>query len=258
MNSNFEQNRKEIYSIMKADPSNKVCVDCRTIGTNFVDVKIGCFLCIKCAGIHRQFGTDVCRVKSINLDNFSTEELSMFTFTRGNAYVNKIYEGKIDKYNNIIGTSIKVPIPNNKTDEIYVRDFIKRKYITKEFYLENQNITSQNITNETTQQTTLKPNLSKSTSKVNIKINPLPAPPNKNIKNTHNNITTTTPIQTTLKPTDEDLIFFDQIPNQSNFADFSKFNNNNNNNNNNKINEILSLYNYQPNTTSNNNMMYNY
>lgn len=136
--SSVERTRKELITIQKADPQNKICVECSTSGTNFVDVKIGCFLCIDCAGLHRNFGTDICRVKSINLDNFSVEELSMFTFTKGNAFVNKRYEGYLtnpnpkNKYQNIV----KKPVKGDPTAKI--SDFIRRKYVTKEFYMKEE------------------------------------------------------------------------------------------------------------------------
>lgn len=151
MTSVLEQNRKNIIAIQKSDPLNKLCADCGLNGTTFVDVKIGCFLCINCGGIHRKFGTDICRIKSINLDNFSTEELSVFTYTKGNAFVNKNYEGKLNDKKNIYGSFRK---PTTSDDKHKIEDFIRRKYVTREFFIQN------NETSIQPKQTKLVPNTS--------------------------------------------------------------------------------------------------
>lgn len=35
------------------------------------------FLCIRCAGIHRNLGVHISRVKSVNLDSWTTEQLEV-------------------------------------------------------------------------------------------------------------------------------------------------------------------------------------
>lgn len=193
MQSIFEQNKKEILQIIKNDPQNKICADCRIVGTTFADVKVGCFLCIMCAGIHRQFGTDICRIKSVNLDNFTTEELSMFTFTRGNIYVNKIYEGNMtDSFKKTIMTYFK--------NQQMLKDFIKRKYVIREFYVENQNLIP-HLTEPTVQQH----KLTQSQTFKNIKIK---APQQ------------TKQLSVAPKIMEEDLLFFDPIDNSSVFDPF--------------------------------------
>jgi stromal membrane-associated protein len=123
-NKNEDKIRAQLLAIQKSDPYNKKCVDCSANGPTFIDVKFGSFLCTRCSGLHRELGTDFCRVKSVSLDNLSTEELSLFTFTKGNTYVNSVYEAVDAKY-------LK-PFPESEIDK--VREFIRRKYKLQQFY----------------------------------------------------------------------------------------------------------------------------
>jgi hypothetical protein len=124
--------KKELLKIQSlSGAGNKSCADCgSTIGVTFVDVKHGCFICIGCAGINIKFGTDYCRVKSIHFDNFSIEELSMFSAINGNVNMNNKYEHRIEKHNYMSGFNK----PNNMSDSNAIREFIKNKYVKKLFY----------------------------------------------------------------------------------------------------------------------------
>lgn len=174
----LEKNRAGIVYIQKLYPENKICVDCKTTVTTFVDVKIGCYLCINCAGIHRQFGTDVCRVKSLTLDNFSTEEMSMFSYTKGNKFVNKVFEGN---------TKYLFKRPTYEDGIKRMEDFIRRKYKNREFYIDEKSVES-----------TIDLNLKKETKKGQVKKDPILLPPPSVQNNKTNNAV-------------KDLITFDDL-----------------------------------------------
>jgi len=115
-------NSDKLIKIKALDPQNKYCVDCKNLSQNWIDIKIGCYLCTRCAGLHRKFGTDYCRVKSITLDKWTNEEIE-FMKSIGNTKINEQYEANLKKENKI-----------DITSEDKLTRFIKNKYIDKIFY----------------------------------------------------------------------------------------------------------------------------
>ncbi len=47
------------------------------IGPRWVVLNVGCFICIRCSGIHRSLGTHVSRVRSIELDDWTDDQLNV-------------------------------------------------------------------------------------------------------------------------------------------------------------------------------------
>ena len=68
---------QEMLSVMLREEENKYCVDCDAKGPRWASWNLGVFLCIKCAGIHRKLGVHISRVKSINLDQWTFEQISV-------------------------------------------------------------------------------------------------------------------------------------------------------------------------------------
>ncbi|CAH0390807.1 unnamed protein product [Bemisia tabaci] len=60
---------------MLKDEDNKYCVDCDAKGPRWASWNIGIFLCIRCAGIHRNLGVHISKVKSVNLDSWTPEQV---------------------------------------------------------------------------------------------------------------------------------------------------------------------------------------
>ena len=58
------------------DEDNKYCVDCDAKGPRWASWNLGIFLCIRCAGIHRNLGVHISKVKSVNLDTWTPEQVS--------------------------------------------------------------------------------------------------------------------------------------------------------------------------------------
>ncbi|PWY99856.1 ArfGap-domain-containing protein [Testicularia cyperi] len=69
-----EANAKILRALVK-HPDNKVCVDCKKNDPRWASWNIGCFLCIRCSGIHRSMGTHISKVKSIDLDIWTPEQM---------------------------------------------------------------------------------------------------------------------------------------------------------------------------------------
>ena len=46
-------------------------------GPRWASWNLGIFLCIRCAGIHRNLGVHISRVKSVNLDSWTPEQVAV-------------------------------------------------------------------------------------------------------------------------------------------------------------------------------------
>lgn len=55
-----------------------VCVvSSSKLGPRWASWNIGVFICIRCAGIHRNLGVHISRVKSVNLDQWTAEQIQV-------------------------------------------------------------------------------------------------------------------------------------------------------------------------------------
>lgn len=88
-----EANARTLRSLVKL-PDNKVCADCKRNDTRWASWNIGCFLCIRCSGVHRSMGTHISRVKSIDLDMWTTEQMESVQ-RWGNRRVNLYWEANL-------------------------------------------------------------------------------------------------------------------------------------------------------------------
>ncbi|KAI9708630.1 MAG: hypothetical protein M1820_003848 [Bogoriella megaspora] len=83
-----EQNRQTLKSLVKLE-SNKSCADCkRNKHPRWASWNLGIFVCIRCSGIHRGMGTHISRVKSVDLDAWTDEQLQNM-LRWGNSRANK-------------------------------------------------------------------------------------------------------------------------------------------------------------------------
>ena len=65
---------KKLLSKQLALPENRKCADCPTRAPRWASATIGCFICIKCSGIHRKRGTHLSFVRSVSLDTWKEKE----------------------------------------------------------------------------------------------------------------------------------------------------------------------------------------
>merc|ERR1712176_1171054 len=83
----------------------------------------GTFVCLKCAGVHREFSH---RIKGIGHSSFSAEEAAFLSSdTAGNEAVNKKY---MQKY---VAMSEPLKPPGESADQVKLRYWIRRKYLEK-------------------------------------------------------------------------------------------------------------------------------
>lgn len=53
----------------------RICVSFFLAGPRWASWNLGIFLCIRCAGIHRNLGVHISKVKSVNLDTWTPEQV---------------------------------------------------------------------------------------------------------------------------------------------------------------------------------------
>ncbi|KAM3603874.1 uncharacterized protein V6R79_003356 [Siganus canaliculatus] len=77
---------------------NSFCVDCDAPNPDWASLNLGALMCIECSGIHRNLGTHLSRVRSLDLDDWPVE-LSMVMTAIGNSMANSVWEGALENYN---------------------------------------------------------------------------------------------------------------------------------------------------------------
>uniref|UniRef100_A0A0C9QX87 Smap1_0 protein n=1 Tax=Fopius arisanus TaxID=64838 RepID=A0A0C9QX87_9HYME len=102
MTSRFEKERakqiqdkcQDLLTQMLRDEDNKYCVDCDAKGPRWASWNLGIFLCIRCAGIHRNLGVHISKVKSVNLDTWTPEQVVSLQ-QMGNSRARAVYEANL-------------------------------------------------------------------------------------------------------------------------------------------------------------------
>ncbi|KAJ5387721.1 Arf GTPase activating protein [Penicillium cosmopolitanum] len=115
------QNQQTIKSLLKLEP-NKVCADCkRNKHPRWASWNLGIFVCIRCSGIHRGMGTHISRVKSVDLDAWTDEQVQS-VLKWGNGRANKYWEAKL--------------APGHVPSDAKIENFIRTKYEAKRWVME--------------------------------------------------------------------------------------------------------------------------
>ncbi|SCZ90964.1 BZ3500_MvSof-1268-A1-R1_Chr1-3g02427 [Microbotryum saponariae] len=110
-----QKNADEIQSLAK-EPGNDVCADCGARDPKWASWSLGIFTCIRCSGVHRGLGTHVSKVRSIELDDWTDEQIDAIRSV-GNVKSNSIYEAR---------RPVEV-VPTDKT----IGTYIKMKYVER-------------------------------------------------------------------------------------------------------------------------------
>uniref|UniRef100_A0A670KP84 Arf-GAP with GTPase, ANK repeat and PH domain-containing protein 3 n=1 Tax=Podarcis muralis TaxID=64176 RepID=A0A670KP84_PODMU len=76
---------------------NSFCVDCDAPNPDWASLNLGALICIECSGIHRNLGTHLSRVRSLDLDDWPLELVMVMTAI-GNTLANSVWEGAIENY----------------------------------------------------------------------------------------------------------------------------------------------------------------
>ncbi|XP_060515769.1 stromal membrane-associated protein 1 [Cylas formicarius] len=111
---------QSVLNALLRDEDNKYCVDCDSKGPRWASWNIGVFLCIRCAGIHRNLGVHISKVKSVNLDAWTPEQVVSLQ-QMGNSRARAVYEANL---------------PDNfrrPQSDLNLESFIRAKYEHKKY-----------------------------------------------------------------------------------------------------------------------------
>ena len=115
------QNQQTIKALLKLE-GNKICADCkRNKHPRWASWNLGVFVCIRCSGIHRGMGTHISRVKSVDLDSWTDEQLQS-VLRWGNSRANKYWEAKL--------------AAGHMPSEAKIENFIRTKYESKRWVMD--------------------------------------------------------------------------------------------------------------------------
>ena len=87
---------KELIDCLN-DENNRKCFDCETSPANWICVNNGIFLCGKCAGEHRGYGTIISNLKFIMLDKLNEFQIEIMKRGGNKKLDDLLEEYKIDK-----------------------------------------------------------------------------------------------------------------------------------------------------------------
>ncbi|KAK9741761.1 hypothetical protein RND81_03G126300 [Saponaria officinalis] len=105
-------------------PENKRCINCNSLGPQYVCTTFWTFVCTNCSGVHREFTH---RVKSVSMAKFSMEEVNCLQ-AGGNEKAREIYFKTWNPHRNFF--------PDNSNIQ-KLRDFIKHVYVDRRYTGEN-------------------------------------------------------------------------------------------------------------------------
>ncbi|XP_009627508.1 uncharacterized protein LOC107815984 isoform X1 [Nicotiana tabacum] len=114
-----EKNERIIRNLLKL-PDNRRCMNCNSLGPQYVCTNFWTFVCTTCSGIHREFTH---RVKSVSMAKFTSQEVSALQ-GGGNASAKVIYLKDWDTQRN--------SLPDGSNVE-RLRDFIKHVYVDRRY-----------------------------------------------------------------------------------------------------------------------------
>ncbi|ORZ35795.1 hypothetical protein BCR44DRAFT_1389557, partial [Catenaria anguillulae PL171] len=100
-------------------PENRTCADCKRRDPRWASHSLGCFVCLRCSGVHRSLGVHISKMKSADLDSWTPDQLQNM-IDWGNARVNHYWEARATFE------------PNDSNIELYIRCKYERRQFVRE------------------------------------------------------------------------------------------------------------------------------
>jgi hypothetical protein len=89
----------QINKILAIDGNNK-CVDCGSDDPQWASMNNAVFVCLNCAGIHRNLGVEISYIRSLVMDNWDDSQLKHLSIGGNNRFLSNLEEYGIVKKNN--------------------------------------------------------------------------------------------------------------------------------------------------------------
>ncbi|XP_007893160.1 stromal membrane-associated protein 2 isoform X1 [Callorhinchus milii] len=119
----LNEQRQAVLSGLLQQPGNKHCADCRATGPRWASWNLGVFMCIRCAGIHRNLGVHISKVKSVNLDQWTPEQIQCIQ-EMGNEKAKILYEAHLPE-------NFRRPQVDHAVEGFIREKYEKKKYMDK-------------------------------------------------------------------------------------------------------------------------------
>uniref|UniRef100_A0A8B9L4V3 ArfGAP with GTPase domain, ankyrin repeat and PH domain 1 n=1 Tax=Astyanax mexicanus TaxID=7994 RepID=A0A8B9L4V3_ASTMX len=100
---------------------NSRCVDCEALNPDWASLNLGALICIECSGIHRNLGTHLSRVRSLDLDEWPLELIKVMSAI-GNELANSVWEA------NAQGRLKPAPDASREERERWIRAKYEQKF----------------------------------------------------------------------------------------------------------------------------------
>lgn len=108
---------------------SSVCADCHAPAPDWVSINLGISLCIKCAGVHRSLGSHVSKVRSMQLDVWTTHLVEILEMV-GNASAAAVWEHTVPEEWQVRATHLR---DTQTESECSRQEWIRAKYVDQLF-----------------------------------------------------------------------------------------------------------------------------
>ena len=119
--------QQQIINKLLKKPENKFCADCKSVSPQWASINLGIFICIECSGCHRELGTHISKIKSINLDTWPEDILENFKQIN-NQIANSYWEYNLHNFD----------FGSLKKNRNKLMGFIRDKYEYKKWIKQNE------------------------------------------------------------------------------------------------------------------------
>ncbi|CAF3190361.1 unnamed protein product [Rotaria sp. Silwood2] len=123
--SKMQEKYQVILSQMLKEDDNRFCVDCDTKSPRWASWNLGIFICIRCAGFHRNLGVHISKVKSVNLDSWTAEQIASMQ-VMGNNRARAVYEANLP-------TGFRRPQTDSSLESFIRAKYEQRRWLAKEW-----------------------------------------------------------------------------------------------------------------------------